>query len=176
MSDKEKQNHEGKSEDSPRLEQNKKEEPVSAMGKAISIGFIGGLFWSSLAYLAYILNFTEVGPNLILQPFALGDWKEGVLGQVISIVLIGIVSIGVALTYYAILKKFNSMLIGIGFGIALWSLVFLLLQPIFPTLSTVYELSRGTIVTTICFYILYGVFVGYSISFDYNEFQTSPKS
>lgn len=175
MTDKKNQIEE-KTKDNPNLEQNKKEQPASAMGKVISVGFIGGVFWSALAYLAYFLNFTEVSPNLILQPFALGDWKEGTLGNIISIVLIGVVSIGVALVYYAILKRFQSMWVGIAFGAVLWALVFFILNPIFPNLDTVYELPRGTIVTTVCFYILYGVFVGYSISFDYNEFQTSAES
>lgn len=175
MADKEKQN-EPKNEDNPKLEQNKKEEPMSVIGKAITTGFIGGVFWSLLAYLAYILNFTEVSPNLILQPFALGDWKDGTLGQFISIVIIGLISIGAALVYYAVLKKFKSMWIGIVFGGALWALVFFILNPIFPNMDTVFELPRGTIVTTLCLYILYGTFVGYSISFDYNELQAKPES
>jgi hypothetical protein len=61
------------------------------------------------------------------------------------------------------------MWVGIVFGAALWGLVFFILNPMFPNLQTVFELPRNTIVTTACLYILYGVFVGYSISFDYNE-------
>lgn len=168
MADKRYQTEE-KEKDNPVFEQNKREKPVSQIGKVITTGFIGGVFWSLLAYFASILNFTEISPNLILQPIALGDWKYGTLGEFISIVLIGLISIGAALAYYAILKRFTSMWIGIAFGAALWGLVFFLLNPIFPNLQTVFELPRGTIITTICLYILYGVFVGYSISFDYNE-------
>jgi hypothetical protein len=174
MADKKNQNDEQKKDkDNPKLEQNKREKPVSQLGKVILTGFIGGIFWSFLAYLSSLLNFTEVSPNLILQPIALGDWKNGTLGEIISIVLIGLLSIGVALAYYAILKRFKSMWIGFLYGIALWGLVFFILNPIFPNLQTVFELSRATIVTTVCLYILYGVFVGYSISFDYNELNTN---
>jgi hypothetical protein len=173
MADKKNQEDEqNKEKDNPRLEQNKREAPVSQIGKVIVIGFIGGVFWSLLAYLASILNFTEISPNLILQPFALGEWKNGTLGNFISIVLIGLISIGAALVYFAILKRFTAMWVGIVYGAALWGLVFFLLNPIFPNLKTVFELPRGTIVTTVCLYILYGVFVGYSISFDYNELNT----
>ncbi|WP_121662745.1 YqhR family membrane protein [Metabacillus litoralis] len=177
MADKKKQNDdEQKLEDNPKLEQNKKEEPMSTVGKTITTGFVGGVFWSLLAYFSYILNFTEISPNLILQPFALGDWKDRTLGHLISIVILGLVSIGVALAYFAILKRFKSLWIGVAFGGALWALVFFVLNPIFPNLDTVFELPRGTVVTTLCLYILYGAFVGYSISFDYNEFQANPKS
>lgn len=169
MADKEKKND-------PELEQNKKEEPMSVMGKSIVTGFIGGVFWSTLAYLAYILNFTEISPNLILQPFALGDWKQGVFGNILSIIIIGLISIGAALVYYAILRRFDGMWLGIVYGGALWLLVFFVLNPIFPNVETVFELTRGTIVTTLCLYILYGVFIGYSISFDYKEFNTELES
>jgi Conserved membrane protein YqhR len=170
---KNKEEEQNKEKDNPNLEQNKKEEPMSQLGKVVTIGFIGGVFWSFLAYIAAIFNFTEVSPNLLLQPIALGDWKDGTLGNIISIVLIGVISIGVALVYFIVLKRFTSMWIGIAFGALLWGLVFFILNPIFPNLKTVFELSRATIVTTICLYILYGVFVGYSISFDYNELNAS---
>lgn len=169
MADNKKTEEQNNQKDNPNLEQNKKEAPVSQIGKVMTIGFIGGILWSLLAYFAAVLNFTEISPNLLLQPIALGDWKDGMLGNFVSIALIGIISIGVALVYYAILRRFTSMWIGIAFGALLWGLVFFLLNPIFPNLKTVFELQRITIVTTICLYILYGVFVGYSISFDYNE-------
>ena len=50
-----------------------------------------------------------------------------------------------------------------------WLLVFFVFNPIFPEVRTVTELTSDTIITTICIYLLYGLFVGYSISFEYNE-------
>lgn len=170
---KESKGKENEGNENPNLEQNKKEKPISQIGKVIVIGFIGGVFWSLLAYLASILNFTKISPNLILQPIAVGNWKSGTLGEFIGVALIGVLSIGVALVYYAVLKKFKSMYVGMIYGAALWGLVFFLLNPMFPDLQTVFELPRSTIVTSICLYILYGVFVGYSISFDYNELNAS---
>ncbi|WP_099360680.1 YqhR family membrane protein [Fredinandcohnia onubensis] len=153
----------------PELEQNKKNGDMSLMAKVVVIGLFGGIFWSLLSYLTYIFNFTELSPNLILKPWILGDWKNRVLGQFIGIFMIGIISIGVALLYYALLKKFQSIWVGAAFGIALWLIVFYVFNPIFPDIKTVGELERNTVITTICFYILYGVFIGYSISFEENE-------
>lgn len=42
-------------------------------------------------------------------------------------------------------------------------------NPIFQDVRAVTELKSDTIITTICIYLLYGLFVGYSISFEYNE-------
>lgn len=153
----------------PELEQNKKDAEMSFIGKVVVIGLFGGIFWSLLSYLSYVFHFTELSPNLILKPWILGDWKNRVLGQFIGILVIGIISIGVAFLYYALLKKFKSIWVGAGFGIALWLIVFYVFNPIFPDIKTVAELERNTVITTICFYILYGVFIGYSISFEENE-------
>lgn len=47
--------------------------------------------------------------------------------------------------------------------------VFFVFNPIFQDVRAVTELKSDTIITTICIYLLYGLFVGYSISFEYNE-------
>jgi hypothetical protein len=163
-------------EEKGQLEQNKREKPISFIATVITIGFVGGVFWSGLAYIAYWLNFTEIHPNVIIEPWTIGAWKEGWLGTVISIILIGVISIAVAILYYVTLRKFGSIWIGIGYGILLFFLVFFVLNPIFPGIKPFFDLSRNTIITSICFYILYGVFVGYSISYEENEIRNSEKN
>lgn len=145
------------------------DESIPFIIRVMFTGFAGGVFWSLLGYLAYALNLTEISPNLLLQPFILGDWKNGVMGNVVAIFGIGLLSIGTALIYFFVLKRFSSMYVGLAYGVVLWALVFFLLNPIFPNLKSVFELERTTTVTTICLYILYGVFVGYTISFEHNE-------
>lgn len=152
-----------------KLEQNQKEKPMSFLTMVVLTGLIGGILWSSVGYLAYVFNFTEVRPNVVLEPWALGDWKKGWLGTVISILFIGGVSIIAALVYYVTLRKIKSIFAGAGFGIALFLLVFFVLNPIFPGIEPFTELKRNTIITSVCLYILFGVFVGYSISYEYQE-------
>ena len=73
------------------------------------------------------------------------------------------------LTCFKALKQVRGMWAGIVYGAVLWAVVFYLFNPMFPDVQTVAELKRETIVTTLCIYLLYGLFVGYSISFEYNE-------
>jgi hypothetical protein len=155
----------------PKLEQNQKEQPMSLLMKVVITGFFGGVFWSLLGYCAYFFNFTELSPNMILLPWVVGDWKYGRLGNYISIFIIGILSILAALVYYAFFKKVQSIWAGILFGAVLWGIVFYVLNPIFPNLQPVRELTRDTIITTICLYVLYGVFISYSISFEAAEYE-----
>jgi hypothetical protein len=153
-----------------------KNEKKSHYPKSMSIitlvfwtGLFGGMFWSAIGYLAYWFSFTEIHPNVILEPWAVGDWKKEWLGTVISIILIGIFSVGAAFLYYAVLKRFNGIWPGIGYGIVIFLLVFFVLNPLFPGIGPFTELSRDTIITSLCLYIIYGLFVGYSISYEYQN-------
>jgi Conserved membrane protein YqhR len=155
--------------DDKNLEQNKQETRTSFMSRVVGVGFFGGLIWSTFGFIAYYLNFSKVGPALVLAPWALGKWKSQWIGQLISILIIALLSILVAIGYRYAFAKIKSMWCGIVFGAALWGIVFYLLHPIFPGLEPMDTIGKNTITTTLCIYILYGVFIGYSISFEYRE-------
>lgn len=152
-----------------KLEQNKREAPLSLNAKVAVIGFFGGLIWSVVGYLVFLFNFSKYGPALALSPWILGDWKTKTLGHIVSILFIALISILVAFGYRFILAKTKSIWPSIIFGLALWGIVFYLLNPIFPNIANVRDMGINTIVTTLCLYALYGLFIGYSISFEYNE-------
>ncbi len=130
-------------------------------------GLFGGVFWGVIGYVAYFFNFTEISPQVIIEPWTLGEWKNGWLGKVISIFIIGAISVGAAFVYYLTLRKLKGMWFGLGYGIALFLVVFLILNPIFPGIKPFFELSRDTIITSICLYMLYGIFIGYSINYEF---------
>ncbi|WP_071461251.1 YqhR family membrane protein [Bacillus massilinigeriensis] len=159
-----------------KLEQEQHEKPMSMVAMVAVTGLFGGLLWSSLAQFAHYLNFTDVRVNVLLEPWAFGAWKKGWIGTVFSIIALGIISIGVAFVYYWTMRKVKSMWGGAIFGLLLFLLVFYVLNPVFPGIKPISDLSRNTLVTSVCFYLLYGVFVGYSISFEENELQYREKN
>ncbi|MFA9559420.1 YqhR family membrane protein [Evansella sp. AB-rgal1] len=156
-------------------EQDQTEEALSFNGSIALIGLFGGLFWSLIGYIAFYLNFARVGPALALMPWALGDWKNGWLGQLIGIVFIGLVSIAVAFLYRLLFAKINKPWPGLLYGLILWFIIFWLFNPMFPGLKPLTQLDLNTIITTLCLYIVYGLFIGYSISYEYHE-RTSHES
>jgi hypothetical protein len=158
-----------------KLEQYQNEKPMSFIAMVVTIGFVGGILWSLIGYIAYVFHFTEIRPNVIIEPWTIGAWKEEWLGTLISIILIGLVSIVAAIIYYLTLRKYKSMFVGIGFGLLLFCLVFFVLNPIFPGIRPFTQLPRLTVITSVCLYILYGVFVGYSISYEENEIQVTKR-
>ena len=153
------------------IEQKKSEYPQPMYIKAVVFwtGLIGGLFWGIMGFLASYFSFTEIRPNVILEPWALGYWKNQWQGTIVSIILYGILSIGVAFVYYFLLRKFSGFWVGLGYGLVIFLFIFLVLNPFFPSMKPFLELSRDTIITSVCLYILYGVFIGYSINYEYQN-------
>lgn len=140
------------------------------LSKALLTGFIGGILWSSFGVVMYYFNFSEVEPKtFLLRSWVTAEWTNGWLGGVLSIVLAGIVSLLTALLYYAFFRKITTMWMGIFYGVILWGIIFYLLHPLFSHIPGILNLQSKTIVSTICLFILYGTFIGYSISFDYHN-------
>lgn len=146
--------------------------PMSFVTVVFWTGLFGGLFWGTIGFFAYYFNFTEIRPNIILGPWALGDWKNEWLGTIISIILLGILSVGAAFVYSIALKKFNGIWLGFGYGMALFLIVYLVLNPIFSEMKPFLDLSRDTVITSICLYLVYGLFIGYSINYEYENNHT----
>ncbi len=150
------------------LEQNKREQPVSIIAKVVSIGFFGGIFWSFIGWIASYFHFTSMSPaSYFIRSWLHASWTNSWLAEAISILGSGLLSIAVAIIYYVALKKLRGLWPSILFGLFLWGLVFFLFSPILPNIKPLQELDSDTIVTTLCLYILYGIFIGYSISYEY---------
>ncbi|MCP1125117.1 YqhR family membrane protein [Bacillus sp. 3103sda1] len=141
----------------------------SVTKKIAQIGVFGGLFWGAVWYFLHIFSFTDAGPNYLLLPFALGNWKEGVWGNVAAIVCMGILSIVVAFVYKITLSKFEGVIPGIIYGLIWWGILFFVIGSVAPVIRSALEMPRTTIVTTACIFILYGVFIAYSVSFEVNN-------
>ncbi|OCA86351.1 hypothetical protein F7984_13335 [Pradoshia sp. D12] len=147
----------------------KLKKPMGYYGVINSVGFYGGLLWGAIFQICHYFHFTEIGPTFLLRTWVKADFVKGWMGVVLSILCLCLISMLFAYVYSFIFRKMQSYWIGIVYGIALWGLSFLVLRPLFPGMKTVGELSADTIVTTLCIFVLYGLFVGYSISFEYHE-------
>jgi len=137
--------------------------------KITFIGFFGGVFWSVFEYIASIFDFMQISPNFILGRVSLGNWINGLWGQLLCIVLFGFVSILFALIYYFIGRKWMGVWPGIFYGFFIWLLLFVILGQVLFGLKPIIDYSSDTLVTSICFYVLYGTFITYSVSFNFHE-------
>ena len=94
---------------------------------------------------------------MLLDPWALGDWKDKGIGVIVSIFLIGVLSIVVGLLYYVLLKKFKTIWIGFAYGLLWWAIVFVVLNPLFPNLKTIesFQLTQLFHPSVFIFYMVY---------------------
>lgn len=153
----------------------KLKKPMGYYGLVNSVGFFGGLLWGGIFQICNYFNFTEIGPTFLVRTWVKADFVKGWMGVALSLLCLCVISLIFAYIYSFIFRKLTSYWIGIGYGIVIWAIAFLVLRPLFPYMKTVGELSADTIVTTLCIFILYGLFVGYSISFEYHERELEAK-
>lgn len=143
----------------------------------LSVGFYGGLFTSFLAYLAYLINFVPFGPGVLLQLFSirLSPGIEGMVGHMLSILLISLVSIGSSYLYFMLFRHLESIWIGVLYGLAWWAVIFFGLNSLIPGVQSVRQLGLTTNTVFLSLFILYGLFIGYSISFNHKEMELERK-
>jgi len=141
---------------------------MNVLYRSLLTGFIGGILASSFAVFMYYFNFAEVAPKTyVIRPFFKSNWTSNWIGDLLSILIVGILSVLVALLYFILFKKIYAMWLSGLYGLVLWLFIFIVLQPLFENVQKVYEMNSDTIISTICLFLLYGIFIGYSISYDY---------
>jgi uncharacterized membrane protein YagU involved in acid resistance len=131
-------------------------------------GLVAGVFGSLMGYLLHYLHFTEIKPSAILAAAAV-EWKNNGVGMIAVSLLYGLFSIIAALVYYALLRKRKSFIWGAAYGAALYFIIFFVVLPLYPNAKSILTYDVNTILTGLSSFILYGVFIGYSISYEYEE-------
>jgi len=135
------------------------------------IGLFGGALWSLVGFGFAFLNFMDVSPRFILTSWFEGAWINKTIGIIISVIIYSCLSVLLALLYYGVMRKIKSIFGSIIFGIVLWLLLFGLISPLFSDLPSFSKMNFDTGFSSFCLLLLYGVFVGYSVSYEYQELQ-----
>jgi|SRR5690625_878348 len=151
----------------------KKQKYRKFIKRSMFTGFVGGLLLVLFSYLFYIFNFIELSPKAYLldswsSRFLVKNWQGVVITYLLGIVM----SLLIAIMYVLLFKKLFSLWLTIIFGTTLWGTVVFLWPVLFNNIPTIHNLSVNTIVSSLGLFILYGTFIGYSISFDYKQFNT----
>ncbi|OEF95503.1 hypothetical protein BHF71_04740 [Vulcanibacillus modesticaldus] len=145
-----------------------KEAKSKIWGFTLSIGLSAGVIWGLLSLLAYYLQFTDIGPSIYAKPFLNPDYVLKWQGHFIGVVFFIVYSVIATFIYTKFLVKFKGPWAGIIYGIILWGIVFFLLNPLLKLTKPVKELGLNTNSVMISLYILTGLFIGYSISVEFN--------
>lgn len=138
--------------------------------KAITIGFFGGIIWSTLFLFMHMFKMTEVEPLFLFQ-FVAGEraWFSTWYAYLLLIISYGILSVFVAIIYYFLFRRRQSWVGGGIFGLMLFIIIYYILPIIINSFNPFLHFEVHSHIAILCLFILYGVFTGYSISYDYES-------
>lgn len=136
---------------------------------SLYIGFFAGLFWGGLKMIQNYLHFTTLSPVFLIEPFYkhsfLMTWPGYLLGWSVFILF----SMAASLLYALMLAKAKGPWYGLGYGLAWWAFIFLLIGPVTGMMNWIAFLDWNTILTDASLFLLWGMFIGYSISFEFTD-------
>ncbi|WP_440895831.1 YqhR family membrane protein [Amphibacillus sp. Q70] len=156
---------------------NRKKESIQVLKWRVAVtGFFAGIIWSTVWTILAFFNFTKLSPrSFILETWVQAKWADRWYGALLAIFIISLLSILIAYIYYLCFKKLTGMLPGLIYGVVIWLLLILTSSNIFAHIPYINELDRDTLITTLCILCIYGVFIGYTISYDFLDQPTSNK-
>lgn len=128
--------------------------------ESLSIGIWGAIIWSLFGYLTFWLNLSDYSPShfgkRILNPDYLFHWQ----GILITLLLIIFCSIILSFFYTIFFAHLFTPWIGAAMGVALWY--------IFVGWR---DVSYTTLASTFSLFVLYGIFIGYSLSMEFTSIE-----
>ncbi|MFK2824337.1 YqhR family membrane protein [Bacillus sp. B190/17] len=139
------------------------------LGYALAIGLFGGLIWSIVAQLAAYFHFMTIDINAIVKYVNIAKIQSGFPKVAAGMVFQIIVSVILAMIYYFLLRKSKTIWSGVLFGAVIWVILFMIIHPFAASIPSWQKLNANTLSTTICLLVLYGLFIGYSISYGYEQ-------
>ncbi|CAM3963184.1 YqhR family membrane protein [Paenibacillus alkaliterrae] len=136
---------------------------------SIKIGFFAGLIWGTIRWLFYEMKFTTELPGFAADPFFQEAFLKSFWGVLIGIGSFILISIAAALLYKVMLGRLRSPLPGIIYGLVWWAVIFMVIGPWLGVTERITKAGWNTLYTELCVFLLWGVFIGYSIAFEFTD-------
>ena len=148
----------------------------SKIKTALVVGLVGGIFWSLIGYALYYMNFTTLGPSIFAKTFVNPNLVNKPWVQMMGVAVITLLSLAFALLYVFTLSKYYTPWIGVASGIVLFLLFFYGASPLFGlTVKPIHEMGMNTFTTEFCLFLLYGLFIGFSLSAEFSSNEEKAK-
>ncbi|MFC5532557.1 YqhR family membrane protein [Cohnella yongneupensis] len=148
---------------------------AKALLHSLKIGLFAGIIWGLVRWLATGLNFTQVTQAYLLDPFVsrqlLGSGWWQFAGWIAFIVM----SVLAAVVYWLVLGKLRGPWPGLAFGAVWWGVFYALIGPMIGAVPPLRTIGWDSMVADFCLYVVWGLFIGFSISFElHDEMQREP--
>ncbi|RUS48049.1 YqhR family membrane protein [Cohnella sp. AR92] len=142
---------------------------VSAFRYALQIGFFAGVIWGLVRWLVVALNLTEVPQAFLADSWMPRAKLNTAYWHCAGFVLFIAMSIAAAVLYWLLLGALRGPWPGVVFGGAWWCLLFLVIGPPTGMTESVRVIGWNSIVSELGLYLVWGLFIGYSIAFEFHD-------
>lgn len=136
------------------------------------IGFFAGLIWGAIKIVEYYFKFTKIPIGFLIEPFFKHDFLISWQGILIGWFYFALFSIVAAFLYMVSMWKLQGPWWGLGYGAFWWAVIYLFIGPLAGMTYWIYDLDLDSILTDLCLFLLWGMFIGYSISIEYTDAST----
>jgi uncharacterized membrane protein YagU involved in acid resistance len=143
--------------------------PTPRFPYALMVGFYAGLIWGTLRIFSYTFGFTQVVPGFLVEPFFLHDFLLGYGGIGLELVTFTLLSLIASIIYMFLFSHRVGPWPGIVYGITWFVAIYLVMGPLIGLLPPLGIISWHSIWSDGCIFLLWGVFIGYSISFEFTD-------
>jgi hypothetical protein len=135
------------------------------------IGCVAGVLFGGMHMLFHYMHFSEVRPDIFAQPFFLHRVLKAKWGWLIGLSCTVFFSWLAANLYQLSFAKLKGPWLGLAYGAMWWVVLFATFGPWFHWLRSFSKWKSDTLVVEACLFLLWGIFVGYSISFKATDVQ-----
>lgn len=149
--------------------QSKKNGKSSWITFSLNIGFFAGFFWGFVAVFQHYFHFTHIVPGFLLVPFFPIDFLRTGYGYLVGWLSWIPFSMIASLLYGLLFRRRVSHYRGLIYGALCWGLLFVLICPMLNMTLSINLLDWNSIITSFCLFLVWGLFIGYSISMEYTD-------
>lgn len=142
---------------------------TNVWGFAIQTGFFAGLIWIAVKALESYLRFTKVPSGFMAKPFFREEYLDTAAGYWTGWGVFIVFSIVAAMVYAALLRKVRGPWAGLAYGAVWWIVLYGMVGPATGMMKPAGQLDLVSVVTDFCLFLLWGLFIGYSISFEFTD-------
>ncbi|MFC6228364.1 YqhR family membrane protein [Paenibacillus allorhizosphaerae] len=152
------------------LRNGKEEKPhTNKWNFAVYIGFFAGFIWGGIKMIENYFHLTSLSPGFLIEPFFLHHYLMTAHGYIMGWLAYIVMSVIAALLYAVFLAKAKGPWVGIVYGLVWWGVIFLLIGPVSGMTNWIGIMDWNTIITELCLFVVWGLFIGYSISFEFTD-------
>lgn len=142
---------------------------TSPLWFSLQLGFFAGLIWGGVRWLFYILHFTVVLPGFVAEPFFKHSFMQTIAGHLIGLLAFIAFSMVVTFLYTLLLRKLKGPYPGMMFGAVCWAVLFMWGGPELGMFPPITKLTWDTLVSEFCVFLLWGLFIGYTVAFEFTD-------